>query len=797
MKIPAPHWRKAAEPKSGESGLWKKIKEGVGKLPYKYVICLCILGLMGIMLIVFAAYIYLDYQRQRQEMAGREAEHSVERMTVQIDERLDNLKQYYISFVDGDDFKWPIENKLRYSDYTKNKAAQDIMAGKKIFMDYISNYIFVNFDTGWVIGSMGMFPLSQVNDGGVLYDLFTRSEEALDKNYWLYNESPVIERVMNFHYNVNIKKEGISLVMPLSNLITNPNAVFIVNINMNTWKNWINQMLGNCEELVVLSPEGELIYATDSRLVNSCRKQQNEGLTEQKSCNVKIGGVSNYMVSSGQSAILNWEYYIYYDMEQGPFVGARLSGVIVLSILIIVITCFFMTSYTIYRPVGRLVRGVSEEEQKIPGNELEFLASRFADMKNDRQALENVMYQQKEKLLELFELRLIRGEVRSEDEWSEYFEGLQLRQCKYFASAVLVLNLRDESEAQSNVNEDAICLKLVEELPEELKSLTWMPIVYNACAIFCLFGEDDEAFLLERIMKFYDGIQIFAEEHCGYRTLMGVSATHTSNHHIRAAYRESVSALTMECPQPVSEHKTETEDNGVEPGREDCRFFLSSTTVRSNAYNNVYEKEIQNSIKAMDKDQCYKIIDEFCANLRGEDSNDKAMVYILRMVNAILLAGIDTRVDLGRLYPNGLKKVYDEITEVIEPGRVRRQLKYMLIDPVLAARNELLEDSSYSMMQEIENQIRESNGNVTLSECADALGVHPTYIWKILKMEKGKSFSDYLEEYKLEEAMHLLLQTNLSVAEIAVRLNYTNAQNFIRFFSKSTGVTPGKFRKLY
>ena len=56
--------------------MWEKVKEGVGKLPYKYVICLCILGLMGIMLIVFAAYIYLDYQRQRQEAAGREAENS-------------------------------------------------------------------------------------------------------------------------------------------------------------------------------------------------------------------------------------------------------------------------------------------------------------------------------------------------------------------------------------------------------------------------------------------------------------------------------------------------------------------------------------------------------------------------------------------------------------------------------------------------------------------------------------------------------------------------------------------------
>ena len=108
-----------------------------------------------------------------------------------------------------------------------------------------------------------------------------------------------------------------------------------------------------------------------------------------------------------------------------------------------------------------------------------------------------------------------------------------------------------------------------------------------------------------------------------------------------------------------------------------------------------------------------------------------------------------------------------------------------------------MEGTSYSMMEEIQKKLEESKGNITLTECADALGVHPTYIWKILKMEKGKSFMDYLEEYKINEAKRLLLQTDKTVAEIAQELNYTNAQNFIRFFSKSTGVTPGKFRKLY
>ena len=773
--------------------MWNKIKSAIGRLPYKYVIYLCILSLMGIMLIAFAAYIYLDYQEQRQEAAGREADNSVARIVSQVDERLDNLKQYYISFVDSDDFKWVLENELHYSDYKESKAALEIMAGEKIFMDYIGSYYLTNFRTGWVLGSTGIFPLNEVANSEALYELADRNRGVLDKNYWLYNEMTEIERVKNYAYQVSVRKDGISLVMCFSNLLSDPNALFVANLNMNTWKKWISQMLGSSEELVVLDSRGEPVYSTDERLTESCRELRDGGSLAGRSRKVKLGGVSDYMISAGQSDVLGWEYYICYDMNRGQYAGAKLSGVILLSILIIVATCFFMNSYTIYRPVGRLVQGVSEVEQKIDGNELQFLASRFADMKNDRQVLEAMMYQQKEKLLELFELRLIRGEVRTEDEWSEYFEGLHLRRCKYFASAVVVLNLRDESETQSNVNEDAICLKLVEALPAELKEMTWMPIVYNACAIFGLFGEDDEAVLLEQIMKFHDGIQAFAEEHYGYRVLMGGSATHTGSRHIRAAYRESISALTQETRMSAGEPQEE----GNESGREDCRFFLSSTTMRANSYNQMYEKEIQNSIKAMDKEQCYKLIDEFSQELRGEDSHEKAMVYILRMVNAILLAAIDTKLDIEKLYPNGLRRLYDEMIEVIEPSRARRQMKYLLIDPILAARTVLLEDNSYSMMQEIEKQIRESKGNITLSECADALGVHPTYIWKVLKMEKGKSFSDYLEEYKLEEAIHLLLQTDLSVAEIAVRLNYTNAQNFIRFFSKSTGVTPGKYRKLY
>ena len=159
------------------------------------------------------------------------------------------------------------------------------------------------------------------------------------------------------------------------------------------------------------------------------------------------------------------------------------------------------------------------------------------------------------------------------------------------------------------------------------------------------------------------------------------------------------------------------------------------------------------------------------------------------------MEAIGMKIDILILCPEGLHKLYQQIMEAGDVKRVRKNMKKMLIDPILQERSKLLVDQSYQMMAAIECKLADSKGNITLNECADELNVTPAYIWKILKAERGKTFSEYQEQYKIEEAKKLL-QTNLSVADIANELGYTNAQNFIRFFSKGTGLTPGKYRKL-
>ena len=759
---------------------------------YKVAVFRYVFLLIATLLLAFCAYTYYDYCKECQVNAGREARMKAGRIVEQNDERLENLRQYYVTMTTDDSINWLLENDISYSDYSNYRSAYDNMGSKGIFSDYVGNFSFVNFKTSWVLSNKGLFHLYEAYNKDTIMSIYEEKTENTDKSYWQYDENGVtLNSTVDRQYRLTIETKGLNFIMHLPASSYNTHAVFIVNINMDTWKKWINEWLESYEDIVVLANDGTVIYTTDESFVPDCTELLQKNL---KSASIKKDK-DNYSVAVSQSNILGWNYYVLYNVAQGQ-TSIRLPIAVFTVLFLLIIICFLLVSHLIYYPIDALLKDVSgtNGKEKIEGNELEYLAGSYHNLKKDKQALEGLLYQQQDKLEELFELRLLHGEV-DEEEWDEYLAGFKLRSWKYFATAVVILNLRDE-EVQSMVNEDVICLKILSEMPESLKNKAWMPPIYNASAIFVIFAEEDETQLLDKIREFYSEMQESAKEICDYNILMGVSATHTNYHHIRAAYRESINALTFKTCVNMDENVNEEATPDIE--NEECHFYLASSTVLGSEYNRHFEEDIQAAVKALDKKQCYQVTDSFCHYLaQAQGREGELPVYLLRYVNTILITALDAGVNLQEVYPDGIKKIYRELLEVVEPERERRYIKWKFIDPIIKIRMEYLESHSNSMLEEIEKLIADSKGNLSLTDCADALGVHPTYIWKVLKMERGKSFSDYVEEYKLNEAKHLLLESDLTVAEIAERLNYTNAQNFIRFFSKSTGVTPGKFRKLY
>jgi len=78
---------------------------------------------------------------------------------------------------------------------------------------------------------------------------------------------------------------------------------------------------------------------------------------------------------------------------------------------------------------------------------------------------------------------------------------------------------------------------------------------------------------------------------------------------------------------------------------------------------------------------------------------------------------------------------------------------------------------------------------------ADALNVTPTYLSRAVRQVSGRTVMEYINRLLLMEAIWLLESTDLSIDEIAERINYADSTTFGRFFFRMKGVTPREYRK--
>lgn len=97
-----------------------------------------------------------------------------------------------------------------------------------------------------------------------------------------------------------------------------------------------------------------------------------------------------------------------------------------------------------------------------------------------------------------------------------------------------------------------------------------------------------------------------------------------------------------------------------------------------------------------------------------------------------------------------------------------------------------------NLQSEIQNAFNESLTTATL---AKKLGITREHLSKTFRAKTGRTFQAYREEQRLNEALTLLLKSNLSCKEIAVLCHYGSYSSFFRSFKKHYHVSPEVFRE--
>lgn len=77
---------------------------------------------------------------------------------------------------------------------------------------------------------------------------------------------------------------------------------------------------------------------------------------------------------------------------------------------------------------------------------------------------------------------------------------------------------------------------------------------------------------------------------------------------------------------------------------------------------------------------------------------------------------------------------------------------------------------------------------------ADQLALTPKHLARVVKEQTGRTPGELLDDLLLLEAKALLRYTDVTVAEIAWELRFTDPSHFGKFFRKHTGFTPGEYR---
>jgi len=91
----------------------------------------------------------------------------------------------------------------------------------------------------------------------------------------------------------------------------------------------------------------------------------------------------------------------------------------------------------------------------------------------------------------------------------------------------------------------------------------------------------------------------------------------------------------------------------------------------------------------------------------------------------------------------------------------------------------------------IENEIEIFH---SLNKLSEKVFVHPVYLARAFKEKTGLSIGEYQIRQKLSGAIKLLLNSSLSIGEIAFRYGFYDDAHFIRSFNSVYKVSPHKFR---
>ena len=208
------------------------------------------------------------------------------------------------------------------------------------------------------------------------------------------------------------------------------------------------------------------------------------------------------------------------------------------------------------------------------------------------------------------------------------------------------------------------------------------------------------------------------------------------------------------------------------------------------------EKELSELIFNGNISGAQQLLNSIIARIYFSTGNNVDLVKI-RMNELI---GVLSRVVLQtNADPNDVYNIVTDFQErslgfpgLVELSRAMSQTLGLFIDLVRHS----LEDKKNTVVRYSKKYIEDNlSERLSIVSVAQHVSLSPSYFSHLFKERTGMTVSAYVNTCRIEQAKHLLRESDISLAEIAQRLGFENQQYFSRVFKKALGIPPGRFRR--
>jgi len=184
-------------------------------------------------------------------------------------------------------------------------------------------------------------------------------------------------------------------------------------------------------------------------------------------------------------------------------------------------------------------------------------------------------------------------------------------------------------------------------------------------------------------------------------------------------------------------------------------------------------------------------------------------IGFLDMVETSSIGQLFEKSKLGLSFSGNTKEeVGEKLKSMFHMTSFERMIELIKIFHIMSLSNECeilnasghsvtVSGNDYNRIDTIYDYVRENFASkISVSEIAESVNMTVPALCRFFKKSTGKTFVDFLNEYRITHACKLISEDALiSISEVSYSCGFNNISNFNRAFKKVSGKSPSEYRK--